>query len=360
MTDTPSTPAPTGAAAGGPADAVSPARGGSRYGTPIQNAASASVEATPDVAPDPTPQAAAPEAVPAAATASDTPETTDVQDAPTTEPAADEALATEEAQALDGASLSAEMIRRAIPGAVVETDEQAEVYVRQLAREADGMSDLRATLQEVPELATFFRALGEGSAPRLAAIDAFRELASAPDPDDPEYPDWLRAEGARTERRRMEQERTAERNVQRNRRDDAMEASLNAFAQRYPDVDTEALREHFHTLNNGDRRTGNFRGDAYEIVHLGMNHQTILADAVTEARADEREKVLAQVRGEGAATQEGDELLALGDGGGAGGVASIDPSTLSPAERRRLELAGTLLGNGGARSRYGTGIRPSA
>lgn len=242
------------------------------------------------------------------------------------------------------------MIRRAIPGAVVENDEQAEVYVRQLAREADGMNDLRATIQEVPELAAFFRALGEGSAPRLAAVEAFRDLASAPDPEDPEYADWLRAEGARKERQRIDRERAAETQVQRQQRADAMEASLNAFVQRNPDVDADNLREQFYSLFEGDRRTKAFRGDAYEVVYNGLNHKQLVADAVEAARAQEREKVLAEVRGGNATVQpEAEDLLALGDGSAGGGQMDL---VLNESQQRATRMSSRLSRMRGVR-RYG-------
>lgn len=275
---------------------------------------------------------------------------------PTAEPAA---AAVEPEPAYDTATLMGELKREVI-GLPVSDPKELPAYVRDLQTGAELSGEIRAMAGESPEFASFLTLVAQGKSIDVAAREAFARVADVPDPaDDPEgYQRWADRQAEKRAQTQLSKQQEADEQAKAKALGQQVRKSFDAHTQRMASVegyDDAAFRKDAQSVLYGDPTTGRYRGDAPDILYRGLNHDTLVKQAVDTAVAQARETLLNEVRAGQHSPQahaEADLPPPLG-GGGLG--AGVDLGSLSPDDQAAYRFANGLgLGDTRQKNRSGT------
>lgn len=264
-------------------------------------------------------------------------------------------------------------VRKAAPGLSVAKPEDLPEIVSSLQEETETLRPFREAIEALhaknPALVAFLDDVAGGTSELVAMRTHFPDLARDIEEGDAEYAEWKSKQTeqrVRSEYAQKEQERQQQ--MQQRWAKDS-QAAFTEFqarvAEEYPGLDLERFQQEYLALFSAEHGR-RFRGDHFDIIARGLQHEQLVEQAVTEARQAEREKVLQEVRqGAHVPKHKAEDNQAQAEDRersnlppnvtGSGAQTGIDPSTLSPGERRRFALANDLLGRGET-NRYGTRV----
>lgn len=265
----------------------------------------------------------------------DTTETDEVEaEAPETAEAVAEADEVEEAAEPNVDALSA-AFKDLFPGRVVETVDDAREVMESYQERLNLLDQFDGVVSGDETLTAYLQDRIKGVSPTEAARKHFAALAAVPDPDeDPQGYAEFRAEQARAEERaKYEGQQQSAEKQKAERRMQGEQRAIDAFAAKQgEDFNGERFIADVRGLLYGDPETGRVRADKFDVLHRGLNFDTLVADAVSKAEKNAFARGVRSVRDK--AKQAQTPPMLTGSRGPAG-------DALDPEARDFLKMAQT-------------------
>jgi hypothetical protein len=197
------------------------------------------------------------------------------------------------------------------------TDELTE-QVNRLKTQNEGFHELQQIVESNAGFQKMLSEMAGGKTPAEAAAALDGVTTEAPDPNEnPEaYAEWKAAQKMKEKEQQREQEQQSDREQKIQREKRRLESEFENVVRNndLSDDQAQALGETLARLTVS-QPGASLRAKDLETLRKGMQHDKIVEQKIEEARKEEREKVLAKVRGDGTIDAETD-LPDLRTGGG--------------------------------------------
>jgi hypothetical protein len=197
------------------------------------------------------------------------------------------------------------------------TDELTE-QVNRLKTQNEGFHELQQIVESNAGFQKMLSEMADGKTPAEAAAALDGVTTEAPDPNEnPEaYAEWKAAQKMKEKEQQREQEQQSDREQKIQREKRRLESEFENVVRNndLSDDQAQALGETLARLTVS-QPGASLRAKDLETLRKGMQHDKIVEQKIEEARKEEREKVLAKVRGDGTIDAETD-LPDLRTGGG--------------------------------------------
>jgi hypothetical protein len=197
------------------------------------------------------------------------------------------------------------------------TDELTE-QVNRLKTQNEGFHELQQIVESNAGFQKMLSEMAGGKTPAEAAAALDGVTTEAPDPNEnPEaYAEWKAAQKMKEKEQQREQEQQSDRQQKIQREKRRLESEFENVVENndLSDDQAQALGETLARLTVS-QPGASLRAKDLETLRKGMQHDEIVEQKIEEARKEEREKVLAKVRGDGTIDAETD-LPDLRTGGG--------------------------------------------
>lgn len=198
-----------------------------------------------------------------------------------------------------------------------DTDELTE-EVNRLKTQNEGFHELEQIIESNAGFQRMLNEMADGKTPAEAAAALDGVTSEAPDPNEnPEaYAEWKAAQKMKEQEAQQQQEQQSEREQKIQRKKRRLESEFENVVENndLSDEEAQTLGETLARLTVS-QPGATLRAKELEQLRKGVQHEQIVEQKVEQARKEEREKVLAQVRGDGTINAEND-LPDLRTGGG--------------------------------------------